>query len=130
MVFKCSLKLNLLSRNIPKCFWKVVCRTTFSLRNKGEWLVVWNLQEKISSCACLVASGLKFIFQWNAHSSILFTSLFRSIFETSTFSTTEKSEVSPASNLGLMLTFQINHWCRLKTIVTQELNLGKLQLQP
>ena len=130
MVFKFSLKLNLLSRNIPKCFWKVVCRTAFSLKNKGGWLVVCNLHEKISSCTCSVASGLKFILQWNAHSPILFTSLFRSIFETSTFSTTEKSEVSPASNLGLMLTFQINHWCRLKTIVTQELKLGKLQLQP
>ena len=58
------------------------------------------LREKINSCACLVGSGLKFIFHWNAHSPIFFKSLFRSIFEASTFVTTEKSEVSSANNLG------------------------------
>ena len=70
MVFKCLLKVNLLSRNNPKCSWRVVCGTTFSLKNKGGWLVVCTLCEKISSCGCLVGSGLKFIFHWNAHSPV------------------------------------------------------------
>ena len=54
---------------------------------------------KISSCACLVGSGLKFIFYWNAHSPVFFKSLFRSIFEASTFLTTGTSEVSLTNNL-------------------------------
>ena len=58
------------------------------------------MREKISSCACLVGSGLKLIFHWKTHSPIFFKSLFRSIFEASTFLTTEKSEVSSANNLG------------------------------
>ena len=57
-------------------------------------------KKKISSCACLVGSVLKFIFHWNTHSPIFFKSLFRSMFETSTFLTTEKSEVLSANNLG------------------------------
>ena len=90
MVFNYSRKFNLLSRNIPKCFWRGACGTTFSLKNKEGWLVVCTLREKISSCTCLVGPGLKFIFHLNAHSPIFFKSLFRLIFEVSTFLTTDK----------------------------------------
>ena len=39
-------RFNLLSRNIPKFFWRIVCGTTFLLKNKGGSLVVCTLQEK------------------------------------------------------------------------------------
>ena len=58
------------------------------------------MREKISSCACLVGSGLKLTFHWNAHSPIFFKSLFKPTFEASTFLTPEKSVVSSANNLG------------------------------
>ena len=60
-------------------------------------MTVCTLRDKISSSACLVGSGLKFIFHWKAHSPI---ALFRPIFEASTFLTTEKSEMPSANNLG------------------------------
>ena len=44
--FKCSLKFNLLSRNIPKFFWRIFCGTTFLLKNKWGLLVVCSLQGK------------------------------------------------------------------------------------
>ena len=62
--------------------------------------MICTLREKITPCACLVGSGLKFIFHWNAHSPIFSKSSFRSIFEASTFLIREKSEVSSANNLG------------------------------
>ena len=100
MFFRCSLKFSSLSRNIPKCFWREVCETTFWLKNKWMWLIICPLREKISSSAYLVVgSGLKFIFYWNGYSPIIFKSLFRSIFEVSAFLTTEYSEVSVANNL-------------------------------
>ena len=76
IVFKCSLKFNLLFKYIPKSFWREVCWTTFWLKNKGGWFIVCTSREKISSCACLVGSGLMFIFHWNAHSPIFIFSLF------------------------------------------------------
>ena len=76
----------------------MVFGTTFSLKNKGEGLVICTLPEKTIYCACLVGSGLKLILK--ANSPVFFKSLFRSIFEASTFLTTEKSEVSSANNLG------------------------------
>ena len=127
MALWCSLKLNLLSRNVPKCFWREVCGTTFSLKSKGGWLFHCTLREKISPYASLVGSGFKFIFHWIEHSPIFFKSLFKSIFEVSAFLTTEKSEVLPANNLGF--DFEINHWYRLKTIAAQKLNFGEPQLQ-
>ena len=37
-------------------------RDDILIENKGGGLVVCTLREKIISCACLVGSGLKFIF--------------------------------------------------------------------
>ena len=78
----------------------------------------------------LVGSELKFVFHRNVHSSTFFKSLFRSIFEVSPFLTAEKSEVSSAKNLGFGAKFSDKSLIQIKTIVTQELNLGGLQLQP
>ena len=63
-------------------------------------LHVYTLQKKICSFACLVGSGLKFVFHWNAYSPIFVKSFFMAIFKASTFLTTEKSEVSSANDLG------------------------------
>ena len=44
----------------------------FWLKNKWGWLIIWTLRERIGSCACLVESGLKFIFHWSILSFIFF----------------------------------------------------------
>ena len=68
----------------------------------------------MSSCACLVGSGLKHIFHWTAHSPIFFKSLFRSVFEASIFLTTEKSEVLSANNLGFDAKFSDKSLIQIK----------------
>ena len=98
MVFKCSLKFNLLFKIIPM-FLKEVCGTTFWWKNKGGLSIICTLRKKVSSCACLVGSGLKLNFHWKAHSPIFFKSLFRLIFEASTIITTGKSEMSSGNYL-------------------------------
>ena len=97
LVFKCSFKFNLLSRNIPKCFWREVRGTTIWWKNKGGCSVICTLQERISWCACLIGSRVKFISHWNAYSPIFFRSLFSSIFKASTILTSEGSEVKRLS---------------------------------
>ena len=82
----------------------------------------------MSSYACLVESGLKFIFQWNDHSPIFFKLILRSIFETSTFLTTEKCEVFSANNLEFDAKFS-DKLLRLKATVAQEVNFRVHQPQ-
>ena len=61
----------------------------------------WSLRLKItSSAACLVWSGLKFIFHWNAQSLILAKSLFKSLADLVIFSTTKNKDVSSANNFA------------------------------
>ena len=55
----------------------------------------------MTSCACLVGSGLKFIFHWNTQVLVLVESLFNSLADLAIFSTTENSDASSANNFGL-----------------------------
>ena len=87
-------------------------------------------KKKISSCACLVGSGLKLTFRWKAHSPIFFKLLFRSIFDASAFLTTNKSDVSSANNLGFDARLSDKSLIEIKKNSGQELNPGELQLQP
>ena len=77
IVFRSSSKLSWLSKIKPRCFWKAVCLTFALLKLSGVWNGFLILREKITSCACLVGSGLKLIFHWVAQSLIFFKSSLR-----------------------------------------------------
>ena len=72
---KCSWKFSLRPRNIPRCFWIEVSCTGLLLKTGWGWAVTFTLWLNMTSCACLLVSGLKFIFHWWAHVLILFKSL-------------------------------------------------------
>ena len=74
--------------------------TKFLLKKNGGWLVLLINLLKITSWACLLGSGLKFIFLWKAQSLILLKSLFQSVVLELIFWTTEKREISSANNFG------------------------------
>ena len=62
--------------------------------------VLW---EKITSCAWLLGSGLKFIFHWLAQEFILHKSLFKLVADIFILSTTEKSEILFAKSLTFVV---------------------------
>ena len=62
---------------IPKCFWEDVQKALALLNSNGEWPVFYTFQLKMTSWACLVVSGLKFIFRCVAKLLILSKSLLR-----------------------------------------------------
>ena len=66
------------------------------------WQVFWILREKITSWACLLGSGLKLIFHWNAQLLILLKSLFKWLAEILTFCTMEKRDVSSTKSLSVV----------------------------
>ena len=101
IISRCSLKSNLESKTIPKCFWDSVKLTVLWLKIKHGWLVFWSFQLKITSCAYLIRSGLKFILHWNAQVLILAKSLFNSLADLIIFTFTESSDVSPAKYFAL-----------------------------
>ena len=62
ITFRYSSKLSWLSKIKPRCFLKAVCLTFVLLKLSGAWSGFIILREKITSCACLVRSGLELIF--------------------------------------------------------------------
>ena len=63
-------------------------------------LVYYISWKKITSSACLLGSGLKLIFHWNAHLFIFFRSSFKFFADKVISWTTENREVSSANSLG------------------------------
>ena len=121
ITFKCSWKVNRLSRNIPRCFWHRDCETMLLLKRYGDcetmlllkrnegWQIFLVFLLRTISWACLLGSGLKFIFHWKAHLLIWYKSLFNSFAEVSTSCTTENKDVSSGNNLHLMISHQQDH---------------------
>ena len=68
---------------------------------KGGCRVFLDFRLKITSCACLLMSRLKLIFQCNAQSITLARSSFNTFVEAFTLKTTENSEVSSAQSYVL-----------------------------
>ena len=101
IISRCSLKSNLESKTIPRSLWDSVKLTVLWLKIKHESLVFWSFRLKITSCPCLVRSGLKFILYWIVQVLILVKSLFNSLAELVVFSTIENSDVSSANNFAL-----------------------------
>ena len=63
-IFIWSSNFNWLSSIIPKCFWEDVRVTLTLLNSNGGCTIFFNLRLKMTFWACLVVSGLKFIFHW------------------------------------------------------------------
>ena len=73
---------------------------TVLLKFNDGWFGLLSFLEKITSCACLLGSGLKLIFHWNAHLFIFFRSSFKFFADKVISWTTEKKEASSANSLG------------------------------
>ena len=78
-IVRCKLKSNLVSNTIPRCFWEEDDLNKFWLKSNGGWLILLIFLQRITSWACLLGSGLKFIFHRKAQSLILLKSLFKSV---------------------------------------------------
>ena len=95
-----SWKSSLVFKRIPRCLWVVDWMTTVLLKFNDGGFGLISFLEKITSCACLLRSGLKLIFHWNAHLFIFFISSFKFFADKVISWTTEKKEVSSANSLG------------------------------
>ena len=101
MYWICSSKVNFGYKNKPKCFCWWTWWTGLSLKfsdGYGFELVLWL---NSNSWACLLGSGLKFIFHHTAHSEIFVRSLFRLIVLVVIPCMVENKEVSSAKSFGL-----------------------------
>ena len=96
--FKYSLKFSLLSKIKPRCFSHSVWVTWELLKVRLGWTGLLSFLLIITSCACLVRSGLNIIFHWYAHLLIFLRSLLSSSVLAAMSRTTEKSDVSSANN--------------------------------
>ena len=101
IMFRCSSKFTWLSKITPRCFWQAVCLTFVFLKLSGMWNGFLILQEKITSCACLVGSRLKLIFHLVVQSLIFSKSSLRLFAEVFKLWTSEKRDMSSANNSGL-----------------------------
>ena len=102
---RCSLKSSLVSKIIPRCLWFVDCMATVLLKFNDGWFGLLSFLEKITSCACLLGSGLKLIFHRNADLFIFFRSPFKFFADKVISWTTENREVSSANSLGFEIKF-------------------------
>ena len=64
--FYVSTKFRLTSNVNPRCFWDILFFKGMSLNERQGWSSFLVFLLNITSCACLVKSGLKIIFHWKA----------------------------------------------------------------
>ena len=97
--FMCSTKFSLTSNVNPRCFWDILFFKGMLLKERQGWSSFLVFLLNITSCACLVKSGLKIIFHWKAQLLITVRSL-RKVAALDWMSlTTEKRDVSSAKSL-------------------------------
>ena len=89
-----------MSSIIPKCFCEDVWLTLALSDSNGTW-TFFNLRLKMTSWACLVFSGLKFIFHRVGQLLILSKSLLRLFVEVWMSCITENKGVSSAKSFAL-----------------------------
>ena len=97
------MKLSLLPKIKPRCFSDSVWLTWELLKVRLGWTGFLSFLLKITSCACLVWSGLYIIFHWQAHLLIFPRLLMSSSVLAAMFRTIEKSDVSSANNFALVI---------------------------
>ena len=98
--FRCSSNFNLTSKIIPRCFQELTWESLLLLKSKRGCDTLFTFLQNIISWACLIRSGLKFIFHWKAQSVIFFRSLFNSIADVFVLCPTRNTEVSSADSLA------------------------------
>ena len=98
LCLRCSWKSSLLSKIISRCLWFVDWMTIVLLKFNDGWFGLLSFLEKITSCACLLGSGLKLIFHWNVHLFIFFRSSFKFFADKIISWTTKNREVSSANS--------------------------------
>ena len=97
--YMCSTKFNLTSNVNPRCFWDILFFKGMSSKERQGWSSFLVFLLNITSCTCLVKSGLKIIFHWKAQLLITVRSL-RKVAALDWMSlTTEKRDVSSAKCL-------------------------------
>ena len=97
--FMCLTKFSLTSNVNPRCFWDILFFKGISLNKRQEWSSLLAFLRNISSCACLVKSGLKIIFHWKSQLLITVRSLSKVAVLDWMSLTTEKRDVSSAKSL-------------------------------
>ena len=64
--FMCSTKFSFASNVNPRCVWNALFSKRMLLNERLKWSSFIVSLLNITSCACLVKSGLKIIFNWKA----------------------------------------------------------------
>ena len=106
--FMCSTKFSLTSNVNPRCFWDKLFFKEMSLNERQGWSSFLIFLLNITSCACLVKSGLKIIFHWKVQLLITDRSL-RKVAALDWMSlTTEKRDASSAKVCNLKTHHLIN----------------------
>ena len=123
ILFRCSWKSSLVSKNITKCFWVSDWITMLLLKINEGWDDFWILRDKRTSSACFFGSGIKLIFHWNAQLFILPKSSFKFFADKSLSNITEKRDVSSANSLGYETKFSDKSFYILKKVAFWKLNL-------
>ena len=98
------------SNMIPRCSWDLHWETLALSNTKGRSGTFFNFRLKITYCVCLLGSGLKPIFQWNAQLLAFFKYLFSSFAEVFMSSATLRRDVSSANNFALKNNHHINFY--------------------
>ena len=97
--FMCSKTFSLMSNFIPRCFWDILFFKGMPLNSRQGWSSFLVFLLNITSCACLVKSRLKIIFNWKAQLLITIRSLCKVAALDWMSLTTEKRDVPSAKNL-------------------------------
>ena len=74
ILFICSQKFHFISNVRPRCFWNKLLLNGILLNKRVGWSSFLIFLLNITSCACLLKSGLKIIFHWKAQLVIAFRS--------------------------------------------------------
>ena len=97
--FMCSTKFSLMSNVNLRCLGDILFFKGMSLIERQGWSSFLVFLLNITSCACLVKSGLKIIFHWKAQLLITFRSLHQIAALDWMSLTTGKRDVSSAKSL-------------------------------
>ena len=121
MLLKCSWKFS---------FWVIEWVTMLLLKISDGWDDFWILGEKGTSWACLLGSGLKFIFHWKDQLFILFKSSFKVFVDKFLSNITEKRAVSSTNSLEFETKFSDKSFIYiLRKVAVRELNPEEPLLQ-
>ena len=102
----CSQKFNLISTVKLRCFWNKVLVNGILLNKRVGWInwfdkliddLIFPLN--VTSCVCLLKSGLKIIFHWKVQLVIAFRSWLKAVTLVWMLFTTEKRDVSSVKSL-------------------------------